>query len=85
MFGFNLTKDNEVERELIFRTLAFTGGNKARASNLLGMSRRNLYNRLQRYELHETNGYLNGPLIETAAMVAREEEALPRVARSLIV
>jgi two-component system response regulator HydG len=50
----------EVERELIFRTLAFAGGNKARASNLLGMSRRNLYNRLQRYNGHETNGYSNG-------------------------
>jgi transcriptional regulator with PAS, ATPase and Fis domain len=50
----------EVERELIFRTLAFAGGNKARASDLLGMSRRNLYNRLQRYEVRETNGHLNG-------------------------
>ena len=40
--------------------LAFAGGNKARASNLLGMSRRNLYNRLQRYELGEANGHLNG-------------------------
>jgi transcriptional regulator with PAS, ATPase and Fis domain len=50
----------EVERELIFRTLAFARGNKARASNLLGMSRRNLYNRLQRYEVRETNGHLNG-------------------------
>ena len=50
----------EVERELIFQTLAFAGGNKARASNLLGMSRRNLYNRLQRYEVHETNGHPNG-------------------------
>ena len=50
----------EVERELIFRTLAFAGGNKARASDLLGMSRRNLYNRLQRYNGHETNGYSNG-------------------------
>jgi len=50
----------EVERELIFRTLAFAGGNKARASNLLGMSRRNLYNRLQRYEVREMNGHLNG-------------------------
>jgi transcriptional regulator with PAS, ATPase and Fis domain len=50
----------DVERELIFRTLAFAGGNKVRASDLLGMSRRNLYNRLQRYELRETNGHLNG-------------------------
>ena len=50
----------EVERELIFRTLAFGGGNKARAYDLLGMSRRNLYNRLQRYEGRDANGHLNG-------------------------
>jgi DNA-binding NtrC family response regulator len=50
----------EVERELIFRTLAFAGGNKVRASSLLGMSRRNLYDRLERYTLHETNGHSNG-------------------------
>jgi len=43
----------EVERELILRTLAFAAGNKARASDLLGMSRRNLYNRLQRYTERE--------------------------------
>ena len=50
----------EVERELIFRTLAFAGGNKARASNLLGMSRRNLYNRLQRYATCDVNGHFDG-------------------------
>ncbi len=50
----------EVERELIFRTLAFAGGNKARASNLLGMSRRNLYNRLNGYAARDQNGHLNG-------------------------
>jgi two-component system response regulator HydG len=50
----------EVERELIVRTLAYAGGNKARASDLLGMSRRNLYNRLQGYNGHETNGHSNG-------------------------
>ena len=50
----------EVERELIFRTLAFAGGNKARASNLLGMSRRTLYNRLNGYAARDQNGHLNG-------------------------
>jgi DNA-binding NtrC family response regulator len=50
----------EVERELIVRTLAYAGGNKARASVILGMSRRNLYNRLERYSLLETNGHANG-------------------------
>jgi transcriptional regulator with PAS, ATPase and Fis domain len=49
----------EVERELVVRTLAFAGGNKARASDILGMSRRNLYNRLERYNGHETNGHSN--------------------------
>jgi two-component system response regulator HydG len=49
----------EVERELIVRTLAFAGGNKTRASNILGMSRRNLYNRLERYDEREINGDAN--------------------------
>lgn len=52
----------EVERELIVRTLAYAGGNKKRASDILGMSRRNLYNRLERYVGHETNGHSNGRL-----------------------
>src|SRR5262249_43298587 len=50
----------EVERELIVRTLAYAGGNKKRASDILGMSRRNLYNRLHRYEVREGNSHLNG-------------------------
>lgn len=45
---------SEVERELIVRTLASVGGNKARACAMLGMSRRNLYNRLVKYGLHKT-------------------------------
>ena len=40
----------EVERELIVRTLAFAGGNKRRASNILRISRRSLYHRLDRYK-----------------------------------
>ncbi|MGH7842128.1 MAG: helix-turn-helix domain-containing protein [Candidatus Binataceae bacterium] len=51
---------HEVERELIVRTVAHAKGNKARAAEILGMSRRNLYNRLDQYSLHETNGHLNG-------------------------
>jgi transcriptional regulator with PAS, ATPase and Fis domain len=43
----------EVERELIVRTLAYARGNKKRASDILGMSRRSLYNRLHRYEVRE--------------------------------
>jgi transcriptional regulator with PAS, ATPase and Fis domain len=50
----------EVERELIVRTLAYAGGNKKRASDILGMSRRNLYNRLQGYEQCEANWHSNG-------------------------
>ena len=50
----------EVERELIVRTLAYAGGNKKRASGILGMSRRNLYNRLEHYIGHETNGHSTG-------------------------
>jgi len=51
---------HEVERELIVRTLVYAGGNKKRASDILGMSRRSLYNRLERHIEHETNGHSNG-------------------------
>jgi two-component system, NtrC family, response regulator HydG len=50
----------DVERELIVRTIAYAGGNKTRASDILGMSRRNLYNRLSGYAAREQNGHLNG-------------------------
>ena len=40
----------EVERELIVRTLDFTGGNKSRAAEVLGVSLKTLYNRLERYQ-----------------------------------
>jgi len=49
----------EVERELIVRTLAHVGGDKARTAAILGMSRRTLYYRLASYKLHETNGPSN--------------------------
>jgi len=50
----------EVERELLVRTVAYARGNKARAADILGMSRGTLYNRLRRYGLPETNGHVNG-------------------------
>ena len=50
----------DVERELIVRTIAYAGGNKTRASDILGMSRRNLYNRLNGYAARGQNGHLNG-------------------------
>ena len=40
---------DEVERELIFKTLDFTNGNKVRAAHMLGISLKTLYNRLVRY------------------------------------
>ena len=50
----------DVERELIVRTIAYAGGNKTRASDILGVSRRNLYNRLNGYAARDQNGHLNG-------------------------
>jgi DNA-binding NtrC family response regulator len=39
----------EVERDYVFETLRRTGGNKTRAAELLGIPRRSLYRRLERY------------------------------------
>jgi len=41
----------KVEKELIIRTLEHTGHNRTRASEILGISRRSLYNKIQRYNL----------------------------------
>ncbi|HLH77675.1 MAG TPA: helix-turn-helix domain-containing protein, partial [Candidatus Binataceae bacterium] len=46
----------EVERELIFETLDAVGGNKARAAEILGISLKTLYNRLDRYRGRNRNG-----------------------------
>ncbi len=43
----------EVEREMIYRTIEFAGGNKTRAAELLGISLRTLYNRLERLDPKE--------------------------------
>jgi transcriptional regulator with PAS, ATPase and Fis domain len=52
---------DEVERELIRRTIAFADGNKARASEILGVPRRTLYVKLERYDApHKSNGRANG-------------------------
>lgn len=40
----------EIEREMVMRTLKAVGHNKKRAAEVLGISRRALYGRLERYE-----------------------------------
>ncbi len=40
---------DEIEREVIARTIEFTGGNKTRAAQVLGVSAKTLYNKLDRY------------------------------------
>jgi len=40
-----------VEKELIRRTMEFTQGNRTRASQVLGISRRALYNKIKRYQI----------------------------------
>ena len=39
----------DVERELITRTIEYAGGNKTRAAEILGVAPKTLYNRLERY------------------------------------
>jgi DNA-binding NtrC family response regulator len=43
----------ELEEEYIKETLAFTKGNKSEAARLLGISRKNLYEKLARYDTNE--------------------------------
>ena len=43
------TTVDEAERRLIVRTLAFTGNNKTRAAEILGISLKTLHNKLNRY------------------------------------
>jgi len=50
----------EVESELIARTISFAGGNKSRAAEILGVGRRTLYKQPDRYKAYETNGHSNG-------------------------
>jgi len=50
------TSLDELERELIFRTIDYAGGNKTKAAEILGVSLKTLYNRLERYEQKEPVG-----------------------------
>ena len=50
----------EIEQEYIRRTIEFADGNKARASEMLGVPRRTLYGKLERYNTaHEPNSRSN--------------------------
>ncbi len=40
---------DDIEKKAIFQTIKFTGGNRAKAAQVLGVSARTLYNKLQRY------------------------------------
>ncbi len=50
---------DEIEREYIHRTLAFANGNKVRASKMLGVPRRTLYGKLERYARHDWSAHSN--------------------------
>jgi DNA-binding NtrC family response regulator len=41
----------EMEKEMLVRTLEYTAGNRRRAAHLLGISRRTLYNKIDRFGL----------------------------------
>jgi DNA-binding NtrC family response regulator len=43
------TSLDDIEREVISRTIEFVGGNKTHAAQVLGISAKTLYNRLERY------------------------------------
>ena len=43
-------KLDELARRYAVRALALVGGNKSKAAELLGVDRRTLYRRLERYE-----------------------------------
>jgi DNA-binding NtrC family response regulator len=46
------TSLDAVEKELTRMTLVHVGGNKTHAATILGISRRALYNKIKRHELH---------------------------------
>jgi DNA-binding NtrC family response regulator len=45
----------DMERELVKRTLTYTGNNRQRTATLLGISRRALYNKIERFGLTNTS------------------------------
>jgi two-component system response regulator HydG len=50
----------EVDRRYIERALALLDGNKTRAADMLGLDRRTLYRRLEKYEAEEARDTLQG-------------------------
>lgn len=48
-FNLPLTME-DIEREMIAQTLAYTGGDKAKAARLLGIGRKTLYRKLEQYK-----------------------------------
>jgi DNA-binding NtrC family response regulator len=43
------TSIDDVEKQMISRTIEFTSGNKTRAAEILGVSAKTLYNKLERF------------------------------------
>jgi DNA-binding NtrC family response regulator len=62
----------ELEADYIVETLAATRGNKSEAARLLGISRKNLYEKLARYE--SRNGAEPGRTVEGGAQKTEAEE-----------
>ncbi|HKJ66085.1 MAG TPA: sigma-54 dependent transcriptional regulator [Desulfopila sp.] len=48
------TTIEEMEKEMIIRTLEYTSHNRTRASEILGISRRSLYNKMQKYGIYRS-------------------------------
>jgi two-component system response regulator HydG len=60
---------DELERRYITRVIKLLGGNKARAAQLLGVDRRTLYRKLEKYEASEQSG---GPAVQRASPATPE-------------
>ncbi|GAB4373156.1 MAG: sigma-54 dependent transcriptional regulator [Calditrichia bacterium] len=46
---------SEVEKTMVIKTLKAVGGNKLKAAEILGISRRSLYNKLEEYQIDDKN------------------------------